>query len=97
MGPVLLFYMGIIIFVVRSAAGEFYGVFSFCKMPHEVIIQELRSVIAIESKEWEGEPFFYVFDLLKDTCFSFTPDGSLFRPSGGDVHGVYGICVHSQQ
>jgi hypothetical protein len=36
-----------------------------------------------------------VFDLLEDVGFSFSPDGSLFRPSGGNIDAVKGIGEHS--
>ena len=36
-----------------------------------------------------------MFDLFKDIGFSFSPDRSLFRPAGGNVHAVQGIGEHS--
>jgi hypothetical protein len=34
---------------------------------------------------------FDVFDLFEDVGFPFSPDGSLFRPAGGNIHAVKGI------
>ena len=36
-----------------------------------------------------------MFDLFEDVGFSFSPDGSLFRPAGGNVHAVDGIGEHT--
>ena len=57
MSPVFLFDMGIIIFVIGSAAGKMDGLFSLGKMSEEVIIQKLGSVIAIEAEQGEGQDF----------------------------------------
>ena len=36
-----------------------------------------------------------MFDLFKDVGFPFSPDGSLFRPAGGNIHAVNAIGEHS--
>jgi len=38
-----------------------------------------------------------VFDLFEDVGFAFSPDGSLFRPGGGNVHAVDGIGEHTRE
>jgi hypothetical protein len=88
MGPVFLFYVSVIIFVIGSASGEADGLFSLGKMSEEVVIEELGSVVAIEAKQGERQGCFNIFDLLQDITFSFSPDGSLFGPAGGDVDAV---------
>ena len=95
MGPVFLFDMGVVIFVISPASGELYGLFSVGKVSQEVLVEELSSVIAIEAldREWEG--FFDAFDLFEDLGFSLSPDGTLFSPAGGDIDEVDGIDVHT--
>jgi hypothetical protein len=95
MGPVFLFDMGVIVFVVGTGASKLDGVFSLCEVPEEVIIEEFASVVAIEAKEGEGQGFFDVFNLLEDVGFPFSPDRSLFRPTGGDVNAVNAIGEHT--
>ena len=95
MSPVFLFYMGIVIFVIGSASGELDGLFSFGKVPLEVIVEELTAVITIEAEDGEWEGFFDVFDLFQDSCFALSPYGTLFGPAGGNIYEVDGICVHS--
>jgi len=41
MGPVFLFDVGIIVFVIGSAAGKSYRVYSMGKVSEEVVIEEL--------------------------------------------------------
>ena len=38
-----------------------------------------------------------MFDLLEDVGFPFSPDGSLFRPAGGNIDAVKGIGEHSRE
>ena len=41
MGPVFLFYVGVIVFVIGSAASESYGVCSLGKVSEEVMVEKL--------------------------------------------------------
>ena len=54
-GPVFLFDVCVIIFVVGTASGEVDGLFSLGKVSEEVVIKELRSVVTIEAKQGEKE------------------------------------------
>jgi len=96
-GPVFLFDMGVVIFVVGSGASKLHGAFSLGEMFEEVIIEELAAIVTIEAAQGEGERFFDVFDLFEDVGFPFSPDSSLFRPAGGNVDTVNGIGEHSGQ
>ena len=49
MGLVFLFHMDIIIFVIGSAPGELYRLFSSHEVSDEVVVQELRAVVTVES------------------------------------------------
>src|SRR5512141_1300304 len=91
MGPVLLFYMGVIVLVVRPASGKLHGFVSLVKVSHQMPIQELRAVIAVEPKQRERQGVFDILDLPENLCFAFAPDRSLFCPAGGNIDGVYGI------
>ena len=54
MGPVFLFNVGIVVFVVGSASGERRAGRSG-KMAKQMIVQELAAVIAVEAKEGKGK------------------------------------------
>ena len=49
--------MGIVVFVIGSAAGELDGLLPVDKMSVEVIVEELTSVIAVEAEDGEREVF----------------------------------------
>ena len=95
MGPVFLFDVGVVLFVVGAAAGELDGFFSLGEVAVEVVVKEFGAVIAVEAEEGEGERFFDILDLFQDTGFSFAPDGSLFGPAGGDIDAVDGVGEHA--
>ena len=95
MGPVFLFDMGVIVFVVRTASGELDRLFSLGKVSQKVVIEELGAVVRIEAKQGERQGLFDIFDLLQDVTFSFPPDGPLFGPTGGDINTVKGISEHA--
>jgi len=94
-GPVFLFDVGVVIFVIGPAAGELDRFFSLFKVAIEVVVEEFGSVVAVEAEEGEGQRSFDVLDLLEYGSFSFPPDGSLFGPAGGDVHAVDGVGEHT--
>jgi len=96
-GPVFLFDVGVVVFVVGAGASELGGLFSLGEVFEEVIIEELASVIAIEAAKGEGQGSFDVFDLLEDVGFTFSPDGSLFGPTGGNIDAIQGIGEHTGQ
>ena len=54
MSPVFLFHVSVVILVIGSRASKLDGAFSLCKMFEEVMIQEFRSIIAIEAEQGEG-------------------------------------------
>lgn len=91
MGPIFLFDVGVIVFMVSSASGELDGLFSLSEVSQEVVIEELGSVVTIEAEQGEGQGLFDIFDLFQDIGFSFTPDGALFGPAGSDIDAVNGI------
>ena len=55
MGPVFLFYVGVIVFVIGTASGELDGAVSVAKMSQQVVVEELGAVIAIEAEERKGQ------------------------------------------
>ena len=95
MGPVFLFGVDVVIFVVGYALGEVDGLFSVGEVPQEVVIEELAVVVAIEAEVGERAGFFDVFDLFERLGFAFAPDGALLGPSGGNIDKVNGIDVHT--
>ena len=96
MGPVFLFDMSVIVFVISSGASKLDGGFSLCEVFEEVIIEELAAIVAIKAEQGEGQRFFDLFDLFEHVGFAFSPDGSLFTPAGGNVNAVDGIGEHSR-
>ena len=54
MGPVFLFDMSVVVFVVGSRASKLDRVFPLCEMFEEVIIEELAAVVTIKAKQGEG-------------------------------------------
>ena len=95
MGPVFLFYVGVIVFVIGTASGELDGVISVGEVPQEMVVEELGAVIAIEAEQGEGERLFDIFELFQDAGFTFAPHGSLFSPPGSDIPAVDGIGEHT--
>jgi hypothetical protein len=91
MGPVFLFDVSVIVFVVGTASGEPDGLFSLDKVSQEVMVEKLGTVVRIEAEQGEWQGPFDIFDLFQDVRFSFTPDSPLFGPSGGDIDAVQGI------
>jgi len=63
---VFLFDVGIVVFVIGSAAGKAYGLLTMSEMAQQVIIEELTTVVGIKAQERKRKHFFYVFDLFQD-------------------------------
>ena len=95
MGPVFLFDVSIVVFMIGSASGELDGLFSFGKVSLEVIVEELASIVTIESKDRKREGVFDLLDLFQDTCFTFSPYGTLFGPAGGDIDEIDSVDIHT--
>jgi hypothetical protein len=49
------------------------------------MIQELGAIVTIKPEYGEGEKFFYILRLFKDTRFPFSPHRPLFSPAGGNI------------
>ncbi len=64
MGPVFLFDVSVVLFVVGAAASELDRVFSFGEVAVEVVVEEFGSVIAVEAEEGEREGGFDIPDLV---------------------------------
>ena len=96
-GPVFLFDVSIVLFVVGAAAGKLDGIFSLGEVAEEVVVEEFGAVIAVEAEEGERERGFDVMDLFEDAGFSFAPYGSLFGPACGDIDGVEGVGEHASE
>jgi hypothetical protein len=90
MGPVFLFDVGVIVFMIGPASGKLYGLLSL-KVLHQMPVQELPAVIAVKPKQGERQGVFDILNLLKDVGFAFPPDRSLLCPVGSNIYGVYGI------
>ena len=95
MGPVFLFDVGIVVFMISPASGELDGLFSVSKVSQEMVVEEFAAIVAIEAADGEWEVFLDVSDLFQDLGFSLSPDGALFSPSGGDIDEVDGIGIHT--
>ena len=60
-----------------------------------MIIEKLAAIVAVEAKQGKRQSHFDLFDLFEGVGFSFTPDGSLFGPAGGNIDAIDGIGEHS--
>ena len=97
MGPVFLFDVGVVFFVVGAAASKLDGFGALREMAVEVVVKEFGAVVAIEAEEREREKGLDMLDLLEDIGLAFAPDGSLFGPAGGDIDGVEGVGEHARE
>lgn len=61
MSPAFLFDMGVVVVAISFASGELDELFSFGKVPLEVIVEERTSVITIEAQYVEMGEFFRCF------------------------------------
>ena len=64
MSPVFLFDMGVVLIVVRAAAGELDGMCSLGEVAEKVVVKEFASVIGVEAEEGEREREFDVSGLV---------------------------------
>jgi len=53
-GPVFLFDVGVVVFVVGAGAGEVDGLFSLGEVTEKVVVEEFRAVVAVEAEEGKG-------------------------------------------
>ena len=53
-GPVFLFDVGVVVFVVGAGAGKLDGLFSLGEVAEEVVVEEFGAVVAIEAEEGKG-------------------------------------------
>jgi len=51
---------------------------------HEVAVEELGAVIAVEAQDGEGQALLDVPELFQDTLLAPSPEGPLFGPAGGE-------------
>lgn len=95
MGPVLLLYMGIVVFMIGTAAGKGNRPSSFRKIPVEVVIEKLGTVIAVKTEDGKRQLLFNIPDLCKNPRFSLSPYGPLLRSAGGNVDEINGEGKHA--
>jgi len=53
-GPVFLFDVSVVVFVVGSGAGKLDGLFSLGEVTEEVVVEKFGAVVAVEAEEGEG-------------------------------------------
>ena len=84
-GPVFLFDMSVVIFLVRPGASEIHGAVSIGKIADEMVVEELGAVITIEGQQWKGQRVFNVRHFFEDITRAFVPHGTAFGPGGMDI------------
>mgnify|MGYP001822435788 CR=1 FL=1 len=58
------------------------------KVPHQVIIQEFGTIVAVEALQGKGKSDFNILDLYQRALSDIVPGGTVLRPSGEDIrHG----------
>ncbi len=85
MTPVFLLNVGVIIFVIWSTSGKGNHRLSFTEILNKVDVQELTTVIGIESKDREVQGAFNVFNLLYYPSSALIPYGTALSPTAINI------------
>ncbi len=81
--------MGLVVGVGWSAAGE--GDLAQVAVAGEVVVDELGSVVGVDSQDQEREPADELVEAGGHDAFAFGAHGAGFGPAGGDVGGVEAV------
>src|SRR3989338_9399364 len=91
MGPVFLFDVGIVIFVVRTGGSEFDRTLALKEEVSQMPVEEFRALIRVKAKQLKGKRAFDMLDLFFDLCFPFAVDSALLGPARGNIDSVQGV------
>ena len=83
--PVLLLDVGVVVLAVGPRAGEAHRPGSFLEVAHEMVVEELAAVVAVEAEDRKGQAWFDVSDLLQHASAAPAPEGAQASPAGVDV------------
>src|SRR5215472_2018656 len=89
MGPVLLLDVGVVVLLVRAAAGEL-NLLRLAVVP-QVLIDELRAVVGVDAAQAEGQRLPELLQGGLDRGLALAEDGGGLHPRGVDVGQVEGV------
>src|ERR1700719_4019586 len=90
-GAGLLFDMGIVVLLPRAAAGEGDGVLLTVRV--QVMVDELRAVVAVQPEQGHGQLRADPVDRPADARLALAPDGLELDPGGRNIHGAQGTEI----
>lgn len=93
--PVFPLDMSVIVFLVFSGPGVVNRATAMNPIFEHGPVQELTTIVAVEAPDLKGKSLLNGFEGLESTRFTFSPDGSLFSPSSGDIDRIDGKNEHS--
>ena len=85
MSPVLLFNIGVVVFMIWTGTGKLDGGLAIAEIAPEVVIEELAAIIDMEAQNREGQMGFDICNSLGDVGVAFVPDGACFRPLAENI------------
>lgn len=89
--PVFSLDVGVVIFLVFSGSSVLHRPPTMGPVFKDWPVKELGSVVAVKATDFERQRLLNGFEGTDDALFAFTPDGSLFGPSGSDIDRIDGI------
>ena len=88
MRPVTLLHPRIVVLVVGSTASEEHGPLSLCQIHHQVVVDELASVVTVQAQQRERQALFEIANLRQRSALAPILQRPQFGPVGTDVHSV---------
>ena len=85
MNPVLLFNIGVVIFMIGAGSRELDGRLAIAEIMPKVMIEEFAAVIDVEAQDGERQMGFHVSDRLGNVGIAFIPDGAGFGPLAKNI------------
>ena len=85
---VLLLDVGLVILAIRARAGERHRLGASGAVAHELVVDELAAVVAVEPAQWEGQAGGDIVHLPANTGFAAVGPAAQHAPGGMDVHRV---------
>jgi hypothetical protein len=83
LGPILLFDMRVVVFLVGAAAGELDGM--ILTVVEDAGIDELGAVVGVDAKEWKGEGLAHFRQRGAHGALALADGGTGLVPAGVDV------------
>lgn len=85
MGPVFLFAVSVVVFLVGPGASEGGLLRMVGEIARQMLVEKFRAIITIEAFQREWQQVLDDLNLLQDTLRAFIPGSPAFSPAGDDV------------